>query len=180
MGTAFCQNEVCFCHITVWNHNTPKWKLAEIYRDSPKPASLMFVRVGFGPEWKIWFIESLWLRNLQATEKRFPLGTTNPGFLSPSTSALTTFWKTPFPSLKFCECARLNTNKPLAASGEGFHPACLGRAAAPLSQGPGLPSAGEPQPPPPPNICSSREQQQQVRTWWLLRKIALCQLNNTL
>lgn len=112
MGTAFCQNEVCFCRITVWNHNTPKWKLAEIYRGSPKPASLMFVRVGFGPEWKIWFIESLWLRNLQATEKRFSLGTTNPGLLSPSTSALTTVSKTFFLSLKFCECARLNRTHP--------------------------------------------------------------------
>jgi len=142
----------------------------------------MFVRVGFGPEWKIWFIESLWLRNLQATEKHFPFGTTNPGLLSPSTSALTTVSKTLFSPSKFCEHAKLKAahpNEPPATWGEGSHPGCLGRSSTSSLRDTGIPTTLQ-QPPPPPNICSSREPWQQVRTWWLLRKITLCQLNNTL
>lgn len=132
----------------MWNHNTPKWKLAEIYSDSPKPASLMFIRVGLGPEWKHWFIELLWLRNLQATEKCFPLGIPNPGLLSPSTSTLTQSWG-PFSFPKICEHARLNAahpNEPLAASGEGSHPGCPGRGSSSSLGGTEIPSAGDPLP----------------------------------
>lgn len=91
-----------------------------------------------------------------------------------------------FPSLKFCECATLNA-APSQTSGcirRGLPCSLPGQGQQLLSQGHRDPLGRRPtalqQPLPPPKVCSSREQRQQVRTWWLLRKITLCQLNNTL